>query len=144
MTSSRLRPALILCGRALCHFPSHHPFISHPLLVTLSRLRRNPRLAIRDLDTQRLRLRSDLHSLSRTHSVRDLRGVCSVVHEEEVDVFGVVYKEGSVTGGHHVLRLLVRAEADLKELPRQPVCSHRLRLGSKTENRLVDHELQNP
>lgn len=44
----------------------------------------------------------------------DLGGVCSVVHEEELDVLGVVDEEGLVARGHHVSCLLVGAEADLK------------------------------
>jgi hypothetical protein len=35
------------------------------------------------------------------------------VHEEEVDVAGVVNKEGFVAGGHHVAGLLVGAETNL-------------------------------
>lgn len=44
----------------------------------------------------------------------DLGSVGAVVHEEEVDVFGVVNEEGFVTGGHHVAGFLVGAKADLK------------------------------
>jgi hypothetical protein len=35
------------------------------------------------------------------------------VHEEEVDVAGVVNEEGLVAGGHHVAGLLVGAETNL-------------------------------
>ncbi len=44
----------------------------------------------------------------------NLCGVGSVVHEEEVDVFGVVDEESSVAGRHHVSCLFVRAETDLE------------------------------
>jgi hypothetical protein len=45
--------------------------------------------------------------------VGNLCGVCSVVHEEEVDVFGVVNEESLVAGGHHMSGLLVGAETNL-------------------------------
>lgn len=35
------------------------------------------------------------------------------MHEEEVDVAGVVNEEGLVAGGHHVAGLLVGAETNL-------------------------------
>lgn len=35
------------------------------------------------------------------------------MHQEELDVLGVVNKEGLVAGGHHVAGLLVAAVADL-------------------------------
>lgn len=44
----------------------------------------------------------------------DLGGVGSVVHEEEVDVSGVVDDESLVARWHHVAGLLVGAETDLK------------------------------
>jgi hypothetical protein len=40
--------------------------------------------------------------------------VSLVVHEEELEVAGVVDEEGLVAGGHHVAGLLVVAVADLK------------------------------
>lgn len=43
----------------------------------------------------------------------DLGRVGLVVHEEELDVFGVVYQERFVAGRHHVSCLLVGAEPDL-------------------------------
>lgn len=42
-----------------------------------------------------------------------LGGVGLVVHEEEVEVTGVVDEESLVAGGHHVAGLLVAAVADL-------------------------------
>lgn len=42
-----------------------------------------------------------------------LSGVGTVVHEEEVDVTGVLDEEGLVAGGHHVLGLLVATVSDL-------------------------------
>ena len=42
-----------------------------------------------------------------------LRSVCLVVHEEKVEVAGVVDEEGLVAGRHHVAGLLVAAVADL-------------------------------
>ena len=42
-----------------------------------------------------------------------LGGVGLVVHEEEVEVTGVVDKERLVAGGHHVAGLLVAAVTDL-------------------------------
>lgn len=66
-------------------------------LVTYS-LRRlgNSRLGVGDLDTQSLGLGDDLDSLAGRHGVGDLGGVGSVVHEEEIDVSGVVDEEGFV------------------------------------------------
>jgi hypothetical protein len=43
-----------------------------------------------------------------------LCGVDLVVHEEEVNVTGVVNEESLVTGGHHVAGLLVRSETNLQ------------------------------
>lgn len=43
----------------------------------------------------------------------DLGSVDTVVHEQEVNVLGVVDEESLVAGGHHVASLLVRAETDL-------------------------------
>ena len=42
-----------------------------------------------------------------------LCGVCLVVHEEKVEVAGVVDEECLVAGRHHVTSLLVVAIADL-------------------------------
>lgn len=42
-----------------------------------------------------------------------LGGVGLVVHEEEVEVTGVVDKERLVAGGHHVAGLLVATVANL-------------------------------
>jgi hypothetical protein len=36
------------------------------------------------------------------------------VHEEEIDIPGVINKERFVAGGHHVASLLVGAKADLQ------------------------------
>ena len=44
-----------------------------------------------------------------------LGGVGLVVHEEEVEVTGVVDEESLVAGGHHVAGLLVAAVANLSE-----------------------------
>lgn len=47
-------------------------------------------------------------------SVADvLSSVGAVVHQEQLDVLGVVDEEGLVAGGHHVAGLLVAAVADL-------------------------------
>lgn len=43
-----------------------------------------------------------------------LGSVGAVVHQQEVDVVDVADEEGLVAGGHHVLGLLVGAEADLE------------------------------
>ena len=43
--------------------------------------------------------------------------ICSVVHEEEVDLFGVVNQESLVAGGNHMASLLVGAETNLSEKP---------------------------
>lgn len=43
----------------------------------------------------------------------DLGSVNTVVHQEQIDILGVVDEESLVAGGHHVASLLVRAEADL-------------------------------
>lgn len=48
-----------------------------------------------------------------------LGSVGAVVHEQEVEVAGVVDKEGLVAGGHHVAGLLVAAVADLCDVSRQ-------------------------
>jgi hypothetical protein len=45
--------------------------------------------------------------------VNELCGEGLVVHEEEVDVTGVVDEEGLVAGGHHVAGLLVGTVANL-------------------------------
>lgn len=42
-----------------------------------------------------------------------LSGVCAVVHEQELNVLGVLDEEDLVTGGDHVLRLLVAAVSNL-------------------------------
>lgn len=42
-----------------------------------------------------------------------LSSVGAVVHQEELNVLGVVDEEGLVAGGHHVAGLLVAAVADL-------------------------------
>lgn len=42
-----------------------------------------------------------------------LSGIGAVVHEQKLDVLGVVDKEGLVSGRHHVPCLLVAAIADL-------------------------------
>lgn len=42
-----------------------------------------------------------------------LGSVGAVVHQQKVDVVDVADEEGLVAGGHHVLGLLVGAEADL-------------------------------
>lgn len=49
--------------------------------------------------------------------MRVLSGVCAVVHEEELDVLGVLDEEDLVAGGDHVSRLLVAAVADLSQIP---------------------------
>lgn len=66
--------------------------------TTSSPLRRpsDSGLGVCDLDTQSLSLGDNLDSLSRGYGVGDLGGVGSVVHEEEVDVSGVVDEEGFV------------------------------------------------
>ena len=48
-----------------------------------------------------------------------LRSICPVVHQEELDILGVADQKRLVTRGHHVSRLLVGAEADLRWGPRQ-------------------------
>lgn len=48
-----------------------------------------------------------------------LGSVGAVVHEQEVEVAGVVDEEGLVAGGHHVAGLLVAAVADLCDVSRQ-------------------------
>lgn len=42
-----------------------------------------------------------------------LSGIGSVVHQEQLDILGVVDDEGLVAGGHHVAGLLVGAVANL-------------------------------
>ena len=45
-----------------------------------------------------------------------LSSVSPVVHEEEINVLGVVNEESLVAGGHHVLGLLVAAVTDLSNV----------------------------
>lgn len=45
-----------------------------------------------------------------------LSSVSSVVHEEELNVLGVVNEESLVAGGHHVAGLLVAAVTDLSSV----------------------------
>lgn len=47
------------------------------------------------------------------------------MHEEEVDVAGVVDKEGLVAGGHHVAGLLVGAKTNLLRIVRIHRCPRR-------------------
>ena len=46
-----------------------------------------------------------------------LSGVCTVVHEQELNVLGVLDEEDLVARGDHVSRLLVAAVADLSRIP---------------------------
>jgi len=46
-----------------------------------------------------------------------LGSVGAVVHEQELDVLGVVDKEGLVARGHHVASLLVGTVANLLHTP---------------------------
>jgi hypothetical protein len=45
-----------------------------------------------------------------------LSGIGAVVHEQKLDIFGIVDKEGLVAGGHHVSCLLVAAISDLSNM----------------------------
>lgn len=74
---------------------------------------RHPTLRVGDLDTQSLRLRNDLNTLPRGDGVANLGGVGPVVHQEEVDVVGVLDEESLVAGRHHVAGLLVGTIANL-------------------------------
>ena len=85
---------------------------TQPILNHLC-LRGDSRLGVGDLNAECLGLRNDLDSLSRRNGVCDLCCVCSVVHEEEFNIFGVVDEECFVARWHHVSCLLVRAKADL-------------------------------
>ena len=55
-----------------------------------------------------------------------LGGVGLVVHEEEVEVAGVVNEESLVAGGHHVAGLLVGTVANLQENSRSARLFHDL------------------
>jgi len=96
-----------------------------------SNLGRDSSLRVRNLDPEFLCARDDFDSLSRRDGVGDpvvlLADVCGgegggavlggeglVVHEEEVDIAGVVDEEGFVAGGHHVSGLSVGSESDLE------------------------------
>lgn len=70
------------------------------------------------------------------------------MHEEEVDVAGVVDKEGLVAGGHHVAGLLVGAKTNLLRIVRIHRCPRRsdVRDGQKSSSSMslfvCHHELQ--
>jgi hypothetical protein len=87
-----------------------------------------------DLDTEGLGLGDDVDALARGDSGGDptrslvsratpgmsskragdaLSSVGAVVHEQKLNVLGVVDEESLVAGGHHVLGLLVGSVADL-------------------------------
>lgn len=87
-------------------------------------------LGVGDLDAESLGLGEDVDTLAGGDGVGNpeqqliynsfriigdhiLGSVGAVVHQEEVDVLGVVDDEGLVAGGHHVTGLLVAAVADL-------------------------------
>lgn len=81
----------------ICFFEtnSDRPSISAAYQISLRRLG-DTGLGVGDLDTQSLGLGDDLDSLSGGYGVCDLGGVDSVVHEEELDVSGVVDEESLV------------------------------------------------
>lgn len=88
-------------------------------------------LRVGDLDAEGLGLGEDVDTLAGRDGVGDpgkllvpvhlssigqvdiLGSVGAVVHQEELNVLGVVDEEGLVAGGHHVAGLLVAAVADL-------------------------------
>jgi hypothetical protein len=69
-------------------------------------------LGVGDLDTESLGLGEDVDTLAGRDGVSDLSGVGAVVHEQKLNVPGVVDEEGLVARGHHVLGLLVGAVSD--------------------------------
>lgn len=89
-------------------------------------------LGVGDLDTESLGLGENVNALAGRDGVGDpiehintivlfhfnpranvLGSVGAVVHQEELDVLGVVDDEGLVAGGHHVTGLLVATVTDL-------------------------------
>jgi len=94
-------------------------------------------LGVGDLDTESLGLGEDVDTLAGGDSVADptsllvflipwiiivvrlnvLSSVGAVVHQEELNVLGVVDEESLVAGGHHVTGLLVATVTDLSFPP---------------------------